>query len=70
MNHDDKKSYICNPWCSDDPRRRVLLYNGEKSIKRCSDSILNQHYPELELILVDDGNRILHHLQAETAKES
>ena len=48
----------------------VPVYNGEKSIKRCSDSILNQDYPELELILVDDGNRILHHLQAETAKES
>ena len=35
----------------------VPVYNGEKSIKRCSDSILNQDYPELELILVDDGSR-------------
>ena len=35
----------------------VPVYNGEKSIKQCSDSILNQDYPELELILVDDGSR-------------
>ena len=35
----------------------VPVYNGEKSIKRCSDSILNQDYPELELILIDDGSR-------------
>ena len=34
----------------------VPVYNGEKSIKRCADSILNQDYPELELILVDDGS--------------
>ena len=35
----------------------VPVYNGEKYINRCSDSILNQDYPELELILVDDGSR-------------
>ncbi len=35
----------------------VPVYNGEKSIKRCTDSILNQDYTELELILVDDGSR-------------
>ena len=35
----------------------VPVYNGEKSVKRCADSILNQDYPELELILVDDGSR-------------
>ena len=35
----------------------VPVYNGEKSVKKCSDSILNQDYPELELILVDDGSR-------------
>ena len=35
----------------------VPVYNGEKSIKRCADSILNQDYPELELIFVDDGSR-------------
>ena len=35
----------------------VPVYNGENCIKRCADSILNQDYPELELILVDDGSR-------------
>ena len=35
----------------------VPVYNGEKSIERCARSILNQDYPELELILVDDGSR-------------
>ena len=35
----------------------VPVYNGEKSIERCADSILSQDYPELELILVDDGSR-------------
>jgi glycosyltransferase involved in cell wall biosynthesis/DNA-binding MarR family transcriptional regulator len=35
----------------------VPVYNGEKCVKRCADSILNQDYPELELILVDDGSR-------------
>ena len=31
----------------------VPVYNGEKCIKRCADSILSQDYPELELILID-----------------
>ena len=35
----------------------VPVYNGENSIKRCADSILNQDYPDLELLLVDDGSR-------------
>ena len=35
----------------------VPVYNGEQCLKRCADSILNQDYPELELILVDDGSR-------------
>ena len=35
----------------------VPVYNGEKRIERCAGSILNQDYPELELILVDDGSR-------------
>ena len=35
----------------------VPVYNGEKSIERCAGSILNQDYPDLELILVDDGSR-------------
>ena len=34
----------------------VPVYNGDKCIKRCAESILNQDYPELELILIDDGS--------------
>ena len=35
----------------------VPVYNGEQRLKRCVESILNQDYEELELILVDDGSR-------------
>ena len=35
----------------------VPVYNGEKTLRRCVDSILNQEYTDFELILVDDGSR-------------
>ncbi|WP_164709417.1 glycosyltransferase family 2 protein [Enterococcus mediterraneensis] len=35
----------------------VPVYNSEKTIGRCIDSILNQKYKKLELILVDDGSQ-------------
>ncbi len=35
----------------------VPVYNGEQRVERCAESILSQDYPELELILVDDGSR-------------
>ncbi len=35
----------------------VPVYNGEAHLLRCAESILAQDYPELELILVDDGSR-------------
>ena len=34
----------------------VNVYNGEKFIKKCLDSIINQTYKNLEIIIVNDGS--------------
>lgn len=34
----------------------VPVYNGEKSIERCLRSIQNQSYPNLEIIVINDGS--------------
>lgn len=34
----------------------VPVYNSEKYIKKCVESLLNQTYNDLEVILVDDGS--------------
>lgn len=34
----------------------VPIYNKEKYLKRCIESILQQHFSDLEIILVDDGS--------------
>ena len=35
----------------------VPVYNGEKVLQRCVDSILTQDYKDIEVILVDDGSK-------------
>lgn len=34
----------------------IPVYNREKTIKRCIDSVLSQTYPIFEIIVVDDGS--------------
>ena len=33
------------------------VYNGEKYISRCIESVLAQNYNDIELIIVDDGSK-------------
>ena len=35
----------------------VPVYNAEKTLKRCVDSIINQIYTNWELLLIDDGSK-------------
>ena len=35
----------------------IPIYNAEKTIKRCLDSVLSQTYKNLQIILIDDGSK-------------
>ncbi|GGM95881.1 PGL/p-HBAD biosynthesis glycosyltransferase [Dyadobacter beijingensis] len=34
----------------------LVTYNAEKFLQRCLDSIFNQHYPHIEVIIMDGGS--------------
>lgn len=34
----------------------VPIYNAERTLGKCIDSILSQTYPHFELLLIDDGS--------------
>ena len=34
----------------------IPVYNGEKTISRCLDSVLTQNHPDTEIILINDGS--------------
>jgi len=35
----------------------IPMYNCEKTITKCIDSIINQSYKELEIIAINDGSK-------------
>lgn len=35
----------------------IPVYNAEKTLRRCVDSLLEERYPDVEIILVNDGSR-------------
>ena len=35
----------------------IPVYNAEKYIKECLDSLLGQTYPDFEILCVDDGSK-------------
>ena len=51
----------------------VPAYNSEKTIKRCIDSIANQSYKNIEIVVINDGSTdktldILYHIECKNIK--
>lgn len=36
----------------------ILLYNNAQYVQECLDSVFNQKYPNIEIIIVDDGSKM------------
>ena len=48
----------------------IALYNNEKHIQRCIQSVINQTYNKLEIIIVDDGSTDLSRDKAQYFKDN
>lgn len=48
----------------------IPVYNGEKYLKQCVDSVINQEYTHLEIIIINDGSTDKTALIAEQLKAS
>src|SRR5690554_1049527 len=51
--------YPATERCQDNPLVSVIVpcYNHEKYVKECIESIIDQDYKNLELIIIDDGSQ-------------
>lgn len=49
---DDNNKELRNPWLS----IIIPIYNAERFLRKCLDSILEQSFTDFELLLVDDGS--------------
>lgn len=47
----------------------VPIYNAEKYLKKCIDSIINQTYSNLQIVLVDDGSKDMSSMICESYAE-
>ena len=48
----------------------VPVYNVEKYLKQCLDSIINQTYKNLQIILIDDGQSSVIHEEKNSCNQN